>query len=64
MCEKQVDRLKLQSAKLRNTPAKCALPLMICIFTAEELVNGNPSGHTDSKDEDYPKVGFRKNKVH
>lgn len=24
---------------------------MSCIFTAEELVNGNPSGHTNSKDE-------------
>lgn len=24
---------------------------MSCVFTAEELVNGNPSGHTNSKDE-------------
>ena len=51
MCRIKVDRLKLQSAKLQSTPVKCALKLMSCIFTPDELVNGNPSGHTNSKDE-------------
>lgn len=51
ICGHVVDRLKLQSAKLQAEPSKCALQLMGCLFTAEELVNGNPSGNTNSKDE-------------
>ena len=27
--------------------SKCALQLMSCLFSAEELVNGNPSGNTN-----------------
>lgn len=42
--------LKLQAAKLQSEPSRCALQLMSCLFTAEELVNGNPSGVTNSKD--------------
>ena len=45
------DRLKLQTAKLQSDPSKCALQLMSCIFSPEELVNGNPSCVTNSKDE-------------
>lgn len=44
-------RIKLQSAKLCTDSSKCALQLMSCLFSAEELVNGNPSGLTNSKDE-------------
>ena len=46
-----VDRLKLQSAKLNQNSAKCALQMMGCLFSTDELVNGNPSGITNSKDE-------------
>ena len=47
----KVDRLKLQSAKLQSDASKCALQLLGCLFSAEELVNGNPSGTTTAKDE-------------
>lgn len=47
----KVDRLKLQSAKLQCDPSKCGLQLLGCLFSPEELVNGNPSGITNSKDE-------------
>ena len=50
ICGHKVDRLKLQCAKLQNNASKCALSLMSCIFSTEELVNGNPSGLTNSKD--------------
>lgn len=46
-----VDRLKLQSAKLHSDPSRCALQLMGCRFSIDEMVNGNPSGVTKSKDE-------------
>ena len=46
-----VDCLKLQSAKLNSDSSKCALQLMSCLFSIEEMVNGNPSGVTNSKDE-------------
>lgn len=46
----KVDRLKLQSAKLQSDASKCALQLLGCLFSAEELVNGNPSGTTTAKD--------------
>ena len=29
---------------------KCALQLLDCLFDTTELVNGNPSGQTNSKD--------------
>ena len=51
ICGKDVDRLKLQSAKLQSTPARCALQLLSCLFSDEELVNGNPSGNTNSKEQ-------------
>ena len=51
MCGQKVNRLKLATAKLQNDPAKCALQLVAVLFTAEELVNRNPSGFTNSKDE-------------
>jgi len=46
-----VDCLKLKSAKLHKDPGKCALQMLDCLFNTEELVNGNPSGFTNSKDE-------------
>ena len=48
---KPIDKLKLQAAKLHKDPAKCGLALMSCLFTAQELVNGNPTGTTRSTDE-------------
>lgn len=49
------DKVKLQAAKLHSEPSKCALSLMSCLFSDKELVNGNPSGKTNSKDEDRQK---------
>ena len=48
---KKVDELKLQQAKIHPDAAKCALQLMSVLFDIKELVNGNPSGITNSKDE-------------
>ena len=45
-----VDKLKVANAKLQNDAGTAALKLMDCIFTIEEMVNGNPSGITKSKD--------------
>ena len=47
----KTDKIKLQAAKLHNDSSKCALQLLSCMFSDEELVNGNPSGMTNSKDE-------------
>ena len=49
--EKKVDELKLQQAKLNLDETKCALQMMSALFSPEELVNGNPSGISNSKDE-------------
>lgn len=51
ICGHSIDRLKLQAAKLHSDPAKHALQMMGCLFTIEEMVNGNPSGVTNSKDD-------------
>ena len=51
ICGISVDPLKLQSAKLHRKPGKCALQMLDCLFSTDELVNGNPSGLTNSKDE-------------
>ena len=64
---KKVDQLKLQQAKFNPDEAKCALQLMSILFDPEELVNGNPSGFTNSKDEAtpyYQKVRSQKNAVY
>ena len=45
-----IDQLKLASAKLQSTASNAALKLMDCVFTTDEMVNGNPSGQTNSKD--------------
>ena len=45
-----VDKLKLANAKLQNDAANTALKLMDAVFSVEEMVNGNPSGVTKSKD--------------
>ena len=51
ICGHKVNRLKLAQAKLQNDPSKAALKLLLCLFDAEELVNGNPTGSTNSKEE-------------
>lgn len=51
ICGKKVDELKIQQAKLNPDPSKCALQMMAALFTPVELVNGNPFGFTNSKDE-------------
>ena len=45
-----VNPLKLANAKLQSDPGSAALKMMDCLFSTEELVNGNPSGITKSKD--------------
>ena len=51
VCGRQVNRLKLANALVQPTPSAMALKLMICLFSKEELVNGNPSGISKSKNE-------------
>lgn len=48
---RRIERMKLQLAKLKDSPCKCALQMMSVLYTVEEMVNGNPSGITNSKDE-------------
>ena len=48
----KIDPVRLESAKLQPTAGTCALKLMDCMFTLEELVKSNPSGVTKSKDPD------------
>ena len=43
--------MKLANALVQPTPSAMALKLMACLFTKEELVNGNPSGISKSKNE-------------
>ena len=43
--------MRLANAKLQADPGSAALKLMDCIFSTKEMVNGNPSGVTRSKDE-------------
>ena len=50
ICGHPVDRLKLQTTKLQSTAPKCALKLLQCLFSFEELAHGNPSGITTAKD--------------
>lgn len=42
--------MRLANAKLQSDPGSAALKLMDCIFSTKEMVNGNPSGVTRSKD--------------
>ena len=35
---------------MQSDPGNAALKLMDCVFSAEEMVNGNPSGVTKLKD--------------
>ena len=46
-----VNKLKLQAAKLHSDAGKCGLAMMSCIFTPDELVNGNLAGVSNSKEE-------------
>ena len=52
---RMVDRLRLQNAELQSDPCNCALKLLGCLFSPEELVNGNPSGITNSSKEAWKK---------
>lgn len=45
--ERIIDPVKLASAKL---PGQVALKLMDCLFDVCEMMNGNPSEATNSKD--------------
>lgn len=47
---KGVDQVRLQNAKLQSDAGGAALKLMDCLFSTEQMVNGNPSGVTRSKD--------------
>jgi hypothetical protein len=47
---KGVDQVRLQNAKLQSDAGGAALKLMDCLLSTEEMVNGNPSGVTRSKD--------------
>ena len=48
----KVDKLQLKRAKLQDNPSSCALKLLSCLFTEEELSSGNISGKSKSKDPD------------
>ena len=45
-----MDQLKFTNAKLQSDPDLCVLKMIDCLFSMEELVNGNPSGVTKSQD--------------
>lgn len=46
----------MANAQLQHDAGSAALKLMDCLFTASEMVNGNPSGVTRSKDETRQKT--------
>ena len=46
-----VNYVHLANAKLQLDPNVCALKMMDCLCKVSELVNGNPKGKTNSKDE-------------
>ncbi len=50
ICGHAISSQKLAQAKLQTDPSKAALKLLACLFSPEELVNGNPTGSTNSKD--------------
>ena len=52
-----MDKLRLANAKLQSDPGNAALKLMDCV---QEMVNGNPSGVTKSKDDDRKKHWMQK----
>ena len=52
LSEHNIDPVRLANAKLQSEANAAALKLLDCMFTIEELVNGNPSGKTNSKDPD------------
>lgn len=53
---KGVVGVRLANSKLQPDAGNAALKLMDCVFSVEELVNGNPSGDTRSKDETRQKT--------
>ena len=48
---KGIDAVRLANAKLQPDAGSAALKLMDCLFSTTEMVNGNLSGVTRSKDE-------------
>ena len=48
--------VRLMNAKMQGDPASCALKMVDCLFSTKELVNGNPSGKTKSKDMNRQKM--------
>ena len=50
ICGQKIDRLLLQNTKLQSNPCSSPLKLLGCLFS-HELMNGNPSGITNSMKE-------------
>ena len=63
ICGQRVDRLKLATALIQPTPVAMALKLMSCLFTTEELVNGNPSGLSKFNNADTRVVRYIEGKL-
>ena len=51
-----MEPLKLAQAKLQTNPGQAALKLMDCLFDVKEMVNGNPTGKSNSKDPDWQRA--------
>ena len=51
VCGKKVSLSHLRAAKGQSEPSLCALKLLSCLFEPVELVNGNPNGIMNSKDD-------------
>ncbi len=51
VCGHTISSLKLAQAKLQVDPSKAALKLLVGLYNPEELVNVNPTGTTNSKDQ-------------
>ncbi len=50
ICGHTISNLKLAQAKLQVDPSKAVLKLLACLYNPE-VVNGNPTGTTNSKDQ-------------
>lgn len=51
-----VDGVRLANAELQPDAGSAVLKLMDCVISVAEMVNGNPSGVTCSKDETHQKT--------
>ena len=55
ICGMKANHLMLTSAKLSEDASRGGQKLLSLLFTEDELANGNPSGKTNSKDENRQK---------